>query len=589
LLQSKEDIERFYPSSEDKLQQRVRIEKLIEEGLKDEVWSGRRIGEYIIVEEIGRGGMGIVLLTIQTSLNRYVALKILPFGFSIDDKSVVRFQNEAKIIAKFNHPNIVPIFSSGEEEGVYYIAMAFIPGLSLNKVIESLKHFSLHEIRASSIRNTILMHPDFMHFNLDLKNSGLDESIMSQRDPSFWDNSYLSFILTIFHEVADALSYAHRNDIYHGDLKPSNIILTPEGIPMIADFGLAKDMKAIATTRSNEFAGTIGYASPEQIRDNTIDEKSDIWSLGVTLYELINFNHPFGGKTISETIDKILNSEPPSLRKQDKKIPKEVEAIIFKCLEKNPKKRYSSMTMLREDLNNFLESKPIKARPVGIMNRTYKWVKRHPLISLLTFGLLLTLMIASSLFLNKRINDYIGTGYTLYDKGDYNGALYSYNEALNILEQIPFSENRQKEVFYKLGDVWLGKGEHKKAISYYKRAIEIDPEYSQAIAGLGDAYFELGVFDKAVIYYKLAIKLSPDDRYNYYKLGKTLANKGSLDEAVKNYLTAIRIAPKDSDTLGEIASVVNKKGLHKNNEIEKYLKGMGFNSKEINSVVSSKQ
>jgi serine/threonine protein kinase/TolA-binding protein len=589
LLQSKEDIERFYPSSEDKLQQRVRIEKLIEEGLKDEVWSGRRIGEYIIVEEIGRGGMGIVLLTIQTSLNRYVALKILPFGFSIDDKSVVRFQNEAKIIAKFNHPNIVPIFSSGEEEGVYYIAMAFIPGLSLNKVIESLKHFSLHEIRASSIRNTILMHPDFMRFNLDLKNSGLDESIMSQRDPSFWDNSYLSFILTIFHEVADALSYAHRNDIYHGDLKPSNIILTPEGIPMIADFGLAKDMKAIATTRSNEFAGTIGYASPEQIRDNTIDEKSDIWSLGVTLYELINFNHPFGGKTISETIDKILNSEPPSLRKQDKKIPKEVEAIIFKCLEKNPKKRYSSMTMLREDLNNFLESKPIKARPVGIMNRTYKWVKRHPLISLLTFGLLLTLMIASSLFLNKRINDYIGTGYTLYDKGDYNGALYSYNEALNILEQIPFSENRQKEVFYKLGDVWLGKGEHKKAISYYKRAIEIDPEYSQAIAGLGDAYFELGVFDKAVIYYKLAIKLSPDDRYNYYKLGKTLANKGSLDEAVKNYLTAIRIAPKDSDTLGEIASVVNKKGLHKNNEIEKYLKGMGFNSKEINSVVSSKQ
>ncbi len=589
MIQSNEDIEGFYPSPENKLQQRIRIEKLIEEGLKDEVWSGRRIGEYIIVEEIGRGGMGIVLLAIQTSLNRFVALKILPFGFSLDDKTVRHFQNEAKIIAKFNHPHIVPIFSSGEEEGVYYIAMAFIPGLSLNKVIESLKRFSLHEIRASAIRNTILMHPDFMQFNLDLKNSGLDESIMSQRDLSFWDNSYLKFILTIFHEVADALNYAHRNNIYHGDLKPSNIILTPEGIPMIVDFGLAKDMKAIATTRSSEFAGTIGYASPEQIRDNTIDEKSDIWSLGVALYELINFNHPFGGKTISETIDKILNSEPPSLRKQDKKIPKETEAIIFKCLEKNPKGRYSSMTMLREDLNNFLESKPIKARPVGIMNRTYKWVKRHPLISLLTFGLLLTLMIASSLFLNKKISDYIDNGYSFYDKGDYDKALHSYNKALDFLKPIPFSKQRQKDIFYKLGDVWLARGEHEKAISYYKKAIEIDPNYSPAIVSLGDAYYELGSYDEAIKSYRSAIKLSPGDRYNYYELGRILTKKGSFDEAIKNYLIALRLAHNDAETLGEIASVINKKGLHKNNEIEKYLKGMGFNSKEINSIVSSKQ
>jgi hypothetical protein len=578
-----------YPSLKDKLQQRFKIIKLIEEGLKEEVWSGRRIGEYIIVEEIGQGGMGTVFLAIQTSLNRYVALKILPFGLALDNKAVRRFQNEAKIIAKFNHPHIVPVFSSGVEEGVCYIAMAFIPGLSLNKIIERLKYSSLHEIRASTIKNIFSKHPDFMRFNLDLKNSGLDKTIMSQRDHSFWDNSYLKFILTIFHEVADALNYAHRNDIYHGDLKPSNIILTPEGIPMIVDFGLAKDMKAIATTQSNEFAGTIRYASPEQIRDNTIDDKSDIWSLGVTLYESISLNHPFGGNTISETMDKILNSEPPFLRKKSKKIPKEVEAIIFKCLEKNPKGRYSSMTMLREDLKNFLESKPIKARPVGIVNRTYKWVKRHPLISLLTVGLLLTLMIASSLLLNKKINDYVNNGYTLYEKGDYDSALYSYNEALNILKQIPFLRQRQKEAVYKLGDVWLGKGDYERAISYYKKAIEIDPKYSQAIVGLGDAYFELGFYDEAIKSYKSAIELSPDDRYNYYKLGRALTKKGSLDEAIKSYLVSIRLAPRDSDTLGEIVSVINKKGLYKNNDIEKYLKGMGFNSEEINSIVSSRQ
>ena len=288
-------------------------------------------------------------------------------------------------------------------------------------------------------------------------------------------------------------------------------------------------------------------------------------------------------------MDKILNSEPPFLRKKSKKIPKEVEAIIFKCLEKNPKGRYSSMTMLREDLKNFLESKPIKARPVGIVNRTYKWVKRHPLISLLTVGLLLTLMIASSLLLNKKINDYVNNGYTLYEKGDYDSALYSYNEALNILKQIPFLRQRQKEAVYKLGDVWLGKGDYERAISYYKKAIEIDPKYSQAIVGLGDAYFELGFYDEAIKSYKSAIELSPDDRYNYYKLGRALTKKGSLDEAIKSYLVSIRLAPRDSDTLGEIVSVINKKGLYKNNDIEKYLKGMGFNSEEINSIVSSRQ
>jgi tetratricopeptide (TPR) repeat protein len=428
-----------------------------------------------------------------------------------------------------------------------------------------------------------------MRFNFNLKNRGLDESIMSKRDLSFWNNSYLKFILTIFSEIADALNYAHRNDIYHGDLKPSNIILTAEGIPMIVDFGLARDMKAIATTQSKEFAGTIGYASPEQIRDNMANEKSDIWSLGVTLYELISLNHPFGGKTISEIIHKILNSEPSSLRKQNKRMPKEVEAIIFKCLEKNPKRRYSSMTMLKQDLKNFLESKPIKARPVGMMNRMYKWVKRHPLISLLTFGLLLTLMIASSLFLNKKINDYIDNGYAFYEEGNYDKALYSYNDALDFLKQIPFSKQRQKEVFYKLGDVWLGKGKYEKAISYYKKVLEIDPKYSQAIIGLGDAYFELGFYDEAIKFYKSAIESSPDDRYNYYRLGRALANKGSLDEAIRNYLIAIRLAPRDSDTLGEIVSVINKKGLYKNDEIKKYLKDMGFSNEQIDSIISSKQ
>jgi len=582
------DIEEYckeYPSLKDVLLKRYHAIKFIEEGLKEEDWAGKKIGEYIIIEEIGRGGMGVVFLAIQPSLNRYVALKILPYGLTFDSSAVKRFQNEAKILAKFHHPNIAPVFSNGEEQGIYYIAMAFICGLSLNKIINGMKHLSKSEIKASTIRDIILEHPDFIRFNFDLRKSGIQDSIMLKRGPEFWQKSYPEFIATIYCEVIDALSYAHNNKVYHGDLKPSNIILTPEGIPMVVDFGLAKDIKAITTMQSKEFAGTIAYASPEQVRNNIINEKTDIWSLGVSLYESVALIHPFYGETVSETLNKIMNSEPPFLKKFNRKLSKDLEAIIFKCLEKSPNKRYSNISALEDDLKNFLESKPIKAKPIGIVGRLYKWIMRNPFISTLISLAIILGFVSSFLLFNKKINDFINNGDIFYSQGNYNNALYAYNKALSFLKLLPFSKQRRKVVFSSIGDVWLGNGAYEKAISYYQKAIEIDFKYCSALGGLGDANFEKGSYDEAIKFYNSVIKSCPNDRYNYYMRGRAFTKKGLLDDAIENYLIAIGLAPNDLDTLGEIVSILNRKGLNKDDKITQYLKDKNFNNEQIKSVL----
>lgn len=575
-----------YPSLKDTLIKRYQAMKFIEEGLKEESWAGRKIGEYIIVEEIGRGGMGVVFLAIQQPLNRYVALKILPYALTFDSSAIKRFQTEAKILARFNHPHIAPVFSSGEEKGVYFIAMAFVSGLSLNKIINCLKDLPGPEIKASTIRDIILKHPDFLRFNFDSEKNKIQGSITPKRDSAFWQKSYPEFITTVFYEVAEALSYAHNNKVYHGDLKPSNIILTPEGIPIVVDFGLAKDIKAITTMQSKEFAGTIAYSSPEQVKNNKINEKTDIWSLGISLYESITLSHPFHGETVSETLNKIISSEPSFIRKFNKKLSKDMEAIIFKCLEKNPNRRYADISSLKEDLKNFLELKPIKAKPVGPMERFYKWIKRHPLISFLSFGLIIATITTVSLSFNKKITDYIDNGDNDYKEGKFDHALLNYDKASSLVKIIPFFKFYQKEILSGIGDAWYGKGKYLDAISYYKKVIEIDPKYITAITGLSDTYFEIGSYDEAMKFSKLAVNLAPNDRYNYYALGRTFAMKGLFDEAIKNYLIAIKLSPKDVDTLNEIVSVLNKKGVKKESEITGYLKEKDFNTEQIKSVLS---
>ncbi|MGA3209393.1 MAG: protein kinase [Syntrophales bacterium] len=573
-----------YPSLEKVFEQKYNLVKLLNDNFDVENLVGKKIGDYVIYEEIGRGGMGIVYLAWQVSLERFAALKVLPFGLSFDPGLLTRFQREAKIIARFAHPNIVPIYSYGEEKGTYYIAMAFVPGLSLNKIIAGLKKIPPAQVNTERVRDIIQTHEDFIRLKSDSTGDGSQDSITTKRDPSFWNMPYHRFVFSMFAEILDAIIYAHKNNIFHGDIKPSNIMLTAEGIPVLVDFGLARDIKALVTTQSSDFLGTIAYSAPEQIQSNRIDHYTDVWSLGVTLYELLSLKHPFYMESLSKSISNIIHEDPPLIRSQNKSFPKDADAVVMKCLEKTPEKRYANAELLKRDMINFLDSKPISAKPVGVVGKSLKWIKRNLVISILILGLLFAGALSSFLYLRNTVENLINEGSVFYDHGNYIESQKKYEQALRYVNMFPYSEQRQKNVLSKLGDVSLAKGNYEEARKYYERILEIDHSYTSALSGLGQVHLETGHYEDAIRYYNQAIPLSPMDRDARYELGLAYEYAKRYEEAIKSLQAALRIAPKDEGVLKEIKSVLNELRIP-DSQKRKCLEARGFYKREIESIL----
>jgi serine/threonine protein kinase/cytochrome c-type biogenesis protein CcmH/NrfG len=567
------------------LERKYRVLKTLEEAFTDNDLGGIEIGEYLIIEEIGRGGMGVVYLALQQSLRRYVALKVLPFGFSSDSVSIRRFRSEAQLIARFNHPNIVPVYSMGEEKGICYIAMALIPGLSLNKVLQGLRQLPVNKWSAGLVKDIINAHPDFIRLSVDNNRNDKIEPTIFASSRSVWDKPYPPFILTLCAEIADALSYAHSNGICHGDLKPSNIMLTYGGVPMIVDFGLAKDMQSIQSSRSEDFLGTIAYASPEHITRNIISPASEVWSLGVTMYEMFSPTPPFQSGNVGGTVDKILKIDPPLLRMCLKSLPKDAEAIVFKCLEKASENRYARAEQVKEDIDNFLLSKPILAKPVGKLGRLTKVVKRNRWISTLSCAFVIVLMISLFFALSSSIKQYVVEGDHYVTAGKYPEAIQSYESALKILDVPIFSRISKAAVLSGLGDAWAGMGQSEKAISSYKRALQNDVNNVQALAGMGDLYFVEGHYGEAVAWYNKAIILSPEDSDKYYNRGKAYEKQELYREALRDYLKAIQLAPNDRDTMKEISSLLSKMGMNSISDQVAVLREEGFKETEVKAIL----
>ena len=574
-----------YPSLKEALEQKYELVRALEDAFIEKDLGGTEIGEYLLIEEIGHGGMGVVYLALQQSLQRYVALKVLPFAFTPDSGSIKRFRTEARIIARFNHPNIVPVYSMGEERGICYIAMELIRGLSLNKVLEGLRAFPVEKWSPMMVRDIIHTHTDFNRINIVDDSIHNSDSIHVVREPSLWDRPYPAFVLTLCAEIVDALSYAHRSGVCHGDLKPSNIMLTYGGVPMIVDFGLAKDMRSLKTTQSQEFLGTIAYASPEHVTRNIVSPASEIWSLGVTMYEMLSPDRPFQSGDVAGTIEKILKTDPPSLRAGRKAFPKDGEAIVFKCLEKAPENRYAQAALLKKDINNFLLSKPVMAKPVGKLGRSIKWVMRNRIVSILVCTLMILLVIGSFVALNSSIKQYVVEGDHYVAGGKYPEAIQSYEAALKILNAPIFSRNTKAAVLSGLGDAWAGVGQSEKAISFYKRALQIDENNIQALAGIGDVYFVEGQYAEAVAWYNKAIILSPEDGEKYYDRGQAYEKQRLYSEALRDFHKAIQLAPNDMDTRKEISSLLSQTGAKSENDQLAILQEAGFSETEIRAIL----
>jgi len=305
-------------------------------------------GDYELLEEIGRGGQGVVFRAWQKSLNRTVAVKIIGVGQSATDRHLKRFRREAEAAAKLNHPGIVPIYEVGERDGTYYFSMRFVDGEHLDEIVSR---------GPTSVRKAA----------------------------------------ELIAKVARTVHYAHEHGILHRDIKPGNILLDADGEPHLTDFGLARLVEYGSTvTASLEVMGTPSYMAPEQAVGNNagVNRATDVYGLGAVLYELLTGHAPFEGGTTYETIHLLLDSEPRQPRLWNRNIDRDLSAICLKCLEKGPRYRYSSALALAEDLEHWLRREPIQAKRSGFVTRTRKWVQRNRTITAL---IMLSVLLAAGL------------------------------------------------------------------------------------------------------------------------------------------------------------------------------------------------
>jgi WD40 repeat protein/serine/threonine protein kinase len=394
-----------------------------------------QLGEYRILRELARGGMGIVYEAVQESLGRHVALKVLPTHGLLSATHLERFRREARAAAKLHHTNIVPVFGVGEHEGVHYYAMQFIQGQSLDSVLHELNRLraperidpkAAHAAEASTdrpvprddgggaewsasiarglvtghfaespegqragsvsdrIENGQLAAPASGHVTkagpVDIPSavSGSQSELTAQSG-----SQYFRGVAGVGVQVADALAYAHQQGVLHRDIKPSNLLLDTQGTVWVTDFGLAKAEGTEELTSQGDIVGTLRYMAPERFRGEA-DPRSDVYSLGLTLYEMLTLAPAFAASERARLIELVQHEEPARPRTLDPRIPRDLETVVLKAIAKEPGQRYGTATALAEDLRRFLADRPVQARRAAWTERAWRWCRRNPQVAGLT-------------------------------------------------------------------------------------------------------------------------------------------------------------------------------------------------------------
>ena len=473
--------------------------------VKHDLGQEKDFGEFTLTKILGRGGMGVVFEAVEKKTGRNVALKMIRSNFieTVDDESMQvileRFQTEARAVAKLDHPNIVALYQVGEHKQTPFLSMKLVNGSDL----------------ASHMRKNVL------HGRTAARYIG---------------------------SIADAVHAAHQKGIIHRDLKPHNILLDNDSDqPLVTDFGLAKltsDKQSVTVT--GELMGTPGYMSPEQAKGRAVDESTDVYSLGATLYALIGGRAPFQAADTMKTLEQIATKPPIALREINPDIDKDLETICMKCLEKKPAERYGSARDLQLDLERYVNGEPILARPINVLERSYRWSRRNPLPTTIMIGIALLLITSivgwsfSTYYANQsRNNELIAENRrketqvfaTLYQE-NHDLALMTLREQMyeiseNMLLRVPGVKEVRTQLL-------------QKNRQYFQQFIEKNDSDQNLPADLAFAHFAIGKLDRDLV--------SPE------------AAVDSLDIAIKMQKKAFESDPKNESLQFDLANSLNLRG-----------------------------
>jgi tetratricopeptide (TPR) repeat protein len=418
-------------------------------GTRDGVLPGRRLGEYEVIGELGRGGMGSVWEALHRSLRRRVALKILHPHLSISPQAIERFRREALAGARLSHPGIVAIYETGEDGGTNFLAMELVPG-----------GFTL-----------------------------ADRIAEWRRVPERGGNHWIE-LARFFVAVADALEAAHCLGVIHRDIKPGNILIGDHGQPRIADFGLARLQDELAISRTGEVTGTPYYMSPEQAngRVSGVSASTDVFALGVTLYEAITLYRPFEAETVPLLLDRIVREDPVDPRQHRADIPRDLAAVTMKALEKRASDRYASAHAMADDLRRFLANEPVTARTPGPVQRLTKWASRHPAWGATVGVAAVALVVLAMQFvslrheqaLTSRMLAIANSAVRIVDHrgvraGEKDNLGEFHREVIDLLPDLVHRPDDQVRLLLALGRVFSAAREHGEALEAFSRAVALLP------------------------------------------------------------------------------------------------------------------
>ena len=542
----------------------------------------KRLGDFRLIREIGRGGMGVVYEAHQISLDRRVALKVLPFAAVLDSRRIARFKHESQAAAQLDHPHIVSVYAVGVERGVHFYAMQFIDGQPLDRALAQLRRAGRPATGATSADAV-----DTVEASLDGEmpespeigdGSPTGVSFLTAKSEKWQEYCRTAMRLGI--QAAEALHAAHEHGIVHRDVKPSNFLLDAEGKLWVTDFGLALCQTDATLTRTGDIVGTVRYMSPEQASGQSamVDQRTDIYSLGATLYELLALQPAFPGNAGPSLLRRIEQQEPPRLRQLQPKIPADLETVIAKAMAKRREERYATARDFADDLRRILEGKPTLAKPPTIPERLGKWTMRHTRFVATAAGVCLLALIGMA------VSTLLIAREKYRSEQNYARAEKHFREAQEAVDclgarlaerlaEVPGAEQVRKDLL-------------RETLRYYSNFVaqakdnpSLRADLAMTYSKIGTLTAEIGSIDEAIRAHQSAIRLferlAADDpqKLEYRRhvavsqnnLALLLSRAGRTEEARRAYGEAIRLQQELAEHSGRSAPDLNDLALSHSN------------------------